>query len=305
MQEDLVEACLRAAPRAGTHSTTVPALQIVRSDRPLPRVHTVHRPSLCFLAQGAKVVTVGGEVFRFRSPDFLYSSVDLPATGEIVEATPRKPYLCLVLEIEPSVVFELASATAALRATAPDRASKGIFVGTSDPIMTDAFARLLRCLRDPMDARVLAPNTVREIMYHLLQGPWGAAVREIGVVDSQTQRIGKVIELLKRDYARPLHTLQLARAAGMSASSFHHHFKRVTNHSPLQYQKQLRLQEARRLLFADASAANVGFQVGYESASQFSREYARLFGLPPRSDVRRLAATPGSARPRGHARARR
>jgi transcriptional regulator GlxA family with amidase domain len=168
----------------------------------------------------------------------------------------------------------------------------------SDPIMTDAFARLLRCLRDPMDVRVLAPNIVREITYRLLQGPYGTAVREIGIVDSQTQRIGKVIELLKRDYAKPLHTMQLARVAGMSASSFHHHFKRVTNHSPLQYQKQLRLQEARRLLFGDASATDVGFQVGYESSSQFSREYARLFGLPPGRDARRLTAAPESASPR-------
>lgn len=299
MPDDLLEACLRHAPLQGTQPTPLPALQIMRSDRPLPRVHAVHRPSLCFLVEGAKVVTLGSELFRYRATEFLFSSVDLPTTGEIIEATPKKPYLCLVLEIDPSLVFELVSASTSFGASSMPPAGeagdgkKGLFVGASDPIMTDAFSRLVRCLGNPMDARVLAPSIVREITYRLLQGRHGNAVRDIGIVDSQTRRIGKVIELLKREYERPLHTEELARTAGMSASSFHHHFKKITTLTPLQYQKQLRLQEARRLLLADAvSAADVGFRVGYESSSQFSREYARLFGLPPRSDAKRLLGQP-------------
>lgn len=293
MPDELVESCLRSARQEGMRPTTVPALQIVRSDHVLPRVHSVQRPSLCFLVQGAKEVTVGGEVFRYTSTEFLFSSVDLPMTGEIVEASPRKPYLCLVLEIDPSLVFELASASGGLRPSHSGLAKKAIFVGASDPTMTDAFSRLLRCLPSPMDAQVLAPSVIREIVYRMLQGPYGNTVREIGIVDSQTQRIAKVIALLKRDYARTLRSEELAQTAGMSASSLHHHFKKITTLSPLQYQKQLRLQEARRLLLGDAaSAADVAFRVGYESASQFSREYARLFGLPPRSDAKRLLTRP-------------
>jgi AraC-like DNA-binding protein len=286
MPSDIAELALRYSTASGTSRTPVPALQIVRADRTGERVHAVHRPSLCLLAQGAKEVTVGTTVFRYRSAQFLFSSVDLPVTGAVVEATPAKPYLCLALEIEPSVVFELASAGCVPAAS--NRNGRAIFVGKSDARMTDAFTRLLECLAHPLDVAVLAPSVIREITYRLLQGPYGDSVRDLGVPDSQTQRIAKAIEHLKRGFAQALRVEALARVAGMSVSSFHQHFKQVTTLSPLQYQKRLRLQEARRLLLShEAGAADVGFTVGYESPSQFSREYARLFGLPPMQDVTR------------------
>jgi AraC-like DNA-binding protein len=296
MVADLIALSARAAPGTGISPTAISALQIVRADHVLPRVHSVHRPSLCFIVQGAKEVSVGRAVFRYRSMEFLFSSVDLPMTGQVIEASKAKPYLCLVLEIDPSLVLELSTASTST-GLAPEwtpRAEQAIFVGKRDEQLADAFLRLMLCAANPLDAQVLAPSVIREITYRLLLGPYGGAVRAAGMVGGQTQRIAKAIERLKRDYAKALRVEQLARIAGMSASSFHDHFKRVTTLSPLQYQKQLRLQEARRLLLIDGgSAAEVGFQVGYESPSQFSREYARFFGLPPLSDAKRIAAGGG------------
>jgi AraC-like DNA-binding protein len=288
MSEVFIDACLRLAPRSGTNGTSLPELSIVRSDRVLPRVPAVHRPSLCFVVQGAKEVVLGPKVYRYGEQEFLFSSVDLPITGEVLEASAQKPYLCLVLEIDPGVVFELATVL-----KAPPSAGAGpraLFVGEPDAQVAGAFERLIRCLGKPTDTAVLAPGIVREITYRLLEGPYGHAVRELGLGDSQTRRVARAIGALKQDFAAPLRVEKLARAAGMSGSSFHAHFKRVTSMSPLQYQKYLRLHEARRLLLAGSSgAADVAFQVGYESTSQFSREYARLFGLPPIRDTRRAA----------------
>jgi AraC-like DNA-binding protein len=266
--------------------------QIIRSDATYERVHSMHKPSLCFIVQGSKIVTVGDEVLRYGGGQFLYSSVELPISGEVVEATRREPYLVLVLEIEPSLVFELVTATrtAATRAASNRKvagAGRAIFVGR-DEAMTSAFERLLSCLADATDVQVLAPTVIREIVYRLLRSRYGEAVREVGVADSQTQRIAAVIEHLKSDYVTAHSMHALARLAGMSPSSFHAHFRRVTRLTPLQYQKHLRLHEARRLLLTSATtAADAGFRVGYESASQFSREYARHFGLPPLTDARR------------------
>lgn len=286
MSDGFVQTCLRFAPASGTGETSIPQLKIVRSDRPLPRVPSVHRPSLCFVAQGAKEVVLGTDVYRYGSGDFLFSSVDLPLTGEVLEASKSKPYLCLVLELDASVVFELTTVLKLPTARAGST-PRALFVRKRDPDMTHAFDRLVRCLAKRADAEILAPSLMREITYRLLQGPYGDAVRELGIADSQTRRVARAIELLKQNFAEPLPTAKLARAAGMSVSSFHAHFKRVSSMSPLQYQKHLRLHEARRLLHAGRpNAAEVAFEVGYESASQFSREYARLFGLPPIRDVR-------------------
>ncbi|RYZ09912.1 MAG: AraC family transcriptional regulator [Myxococcales bacterium] len=286
MSDGFVRTCLRYAPSSGTGETSIPQLKIVRSDRPLPRVPAVHRPSLCFVAQGAKEVVLGTHVYRYGSEDFLFSSVDLPVTGEVLEASKSKPYLCLVLEIDAAVVFDLTTVLK-LPAARAGSTPRALFVGKRDPDMTHAFDRLVRCLANPADAEVLAPSVMREITYRLLQGPYGSAVRELGIADSQTRRVARAIELLKQKFAEPLPTVKLARAAGMSVSSFHAHFKRVSSMSPLQYQKHLRLHEARRLLHAGRpNAAEIGYEVGYESASQFSREYARLFGSPPLQDVR-------------------
>jgi AraC-like DNA-binding protein len=287
MPQDLVTLALRHAPRAGTHATAIPSLQIIRADATYERVHSMHKPCLCFIVQGSKVVRVGDKVLRYAGGQFLYSSVELPITGEVVEATRRHPYLVLVLEIDPGLVFDLVTATRTSASRRAPGAGRAIFVG-QDAAMSDAFMRLLACLSDATDAQVLAPTVTREIVYRLLRSRYGDAVREIGIADSQTQRIAGVIEHLKSRYAEPQTMTALAQLAGMSLSSFHAHFRKVTTLTPLQYQKQLRLQEARRLLLTSAtSAADAGFRVGYESASQFSREYARYFGLPPLHDARR------------------
>jgi AraC-like DNA-binding protein len=287
MLADLANLALRYAPRAGAHRTALPALQIIRADATYEPVHSMHKPCLCFIVQGTKVVRVGEEVLRYTGGQFLYSSVDLPIMGEVIEATRRQPYLVLVLEIDPALVFDLVTATRTASSRKSPSAGRAIFVG-QDQAMTDAFQRLLSCLKDATDAQVLAPAVVREIVYRLLRSRYGEAVREIGVADSQTQRIAAVIEHLKVNYQKAQSMDALARIAGMSRSSFHEHFRKVTALTPLQYQKHLRLHEARRLLLTSAtSAADAGFRVGYESASQFSREYSRHFGLPPLSDARR------------------
>jgi AraC-like DNA-binding protein len=286
--DDLVALALRHAPGPGTHATPVAALQIIRRDQPSARIPSVHRPSLCFIAQGAKEVVLGTDIYRYAGHEFLFTSVDLPVSGAVVTAAPSKPYLCLVVAIEPRLIFDLVTETGEL--LRPSRtAARAIFVGQRDPRMSDAFLRLVRTLDSPAEARVLASGVLREITYRLLASRYGDAVRSLGIADSQTHRIAKVIERLKQDFARPLRTAELARIAGMSVSSFHQHFKSVTTLSPHQYQQQLRLQEARRLLAGPHdSAAEVGFRVGYESPSQFSREYARLFGLPPSTDAKRM-----------------
>ncbi len=294
MTPEVPAAVREIATRPGTWPTSIPALSILRADAVQPHVYSLHRPSCCFLLQGKKEVCVGSTLFQYRAGEFLFSSVDLPLTGAILEASSKRPYLCLVLAIDASSVFEL-SALVAPSAPTPSGSARAIFVGQRDAQMTDAFVRLARCLAAPTDAEVLAPGIIREITYRLLSGPYRDAVRDVGIAGSQTQRIARVIERLKRDYDKELTTAELAALAGMSVSSFHQHFKQVTTLSPLQYQKQLRLQEARRLLLAqDANAAEVGFRVGYESPSQFSREYARLFGAPPISDVKRVRGAAGA-----------
>jgi AraC-like DNA-binding protein len=288
MAGELPLSLLECAQSTGLWPTLIPALQIVRSDAIQRQLYALHRPSVCFVLQGRKEVCVGSVVFRYGANEFLFSSVDLPVTGAVIEATPRKPYICLVLAIDPSLVFELASVAPGGAIGSAARARRAIFVGQRDDQVTDAFLRLLRCLATPTDARVLAPGVIREITYRLLLGPYGDAVRDLGIADGHTQRIARVIERIKRDYAKDLPTAELARLAGMSVSSFHQHFKKITTLSPLQFQKRLRLQEARRLLLARAaSAADISFSVGYDSPSQFSREYARLFGAAPVTDIKR------------------
>lgn len=282
---ELVTLANRHARGEGVQPTRLAQMHIARATTRLGRVHAVQRPSLCFLAQGAKEVAVAGKTYRYTESEYLVSTVDLPVTGEIVEASARKPYLCLVIALEPSVVYEVLQDG---QLDIPVAASQaGIFVGRGDPLLGDAVLRLARCLDDPRDCAVLASGILREIVYRLLRSRFGGMVRDLGVIGSRTQRIARAIEHLKNAFAERLRIDDLAELAGMSVSSFHEHFKCVTTLSPLQYQKQLRLQEARRLLAQGHGAAEAAFQVGYESPSQFSREYARCFGQPPSRDAQR------------------
>ncbi|RYE28641.1 MAG: AraC family transcriptional regulator, partial [Hyphomicrobiales bacterium] len=218
----------------------------------------------------------------------LVVSLDLPVIGQVIEATPQEPYLCVKLELDPAAIGALMLEAPPL--TEPELSSgPGLTVGPMTPALRDAVIRLTSLLEAPADIAVLAPLVEREILYRLLTGEQAARLRQIAVAESKLQQVNRAIAWIKRNYRSPFSVEIVAAEARMSPSALHQHFKAVTAMSPLQYQKQLRLQEARRLILARAhDAASAGFQVGYESPSQFSREYSRLFGAPPLRDVARL-----------------
>lgn len=282
--QDVIEIVKRHVPKDGFHDTLIPSLQVVRSGAPSGPVPAVYRSSLCYVLQGVKETSVAGRAYRYRAGEFLVSSVDLPVTGEIIEAVKERPYLCLVVSVEPPLIYDVLQT---IPMQLQPGSQSGLYVGRAEPALTDAVARLVRCLDSGSDRAVLVPGILREIVYRLLAGPFGPMVAELGMDGSRTQRINRAIAYLKNRYTEPLRIADLARLAGMSESTFHEHFRRITTLSPLQYQKLLRLQEARRLLVADgAGAADIGFRVGYQSPSQFSREYSRLYGHPPSVDLR-------------------
>ncbi len=293
-RSDLAALIERHTATEGRNATPIPSLSLYRSSIPVDPIHMVQEPALCVVAQGAKVLTLGDAAFTYDPERFLLVSVGLPITARLVTAPPDRPYLSLHLSLDlPLIAALLAEAevgTGAGPTPVPDAdAGRGLGVGLLEPAVRDAVIRLVRLLETPRHIGALAPLVRREIFYLLLMGPQGARLREIALTNGHTQRVARVIERLRAAYDQPLRIEALAREVGMSVSSLHHHFKAVTTMSPLQYQKQVRLQEARRLLLsADIDAATAGFQVGYESPSQFSREYRRLFGAPPSRDIARL-----------------
>ncbi|MBD2870569.1 AraC family transcriptional regulator [Paenibacillus arenilitoris] len=292
-QEELAALIERFSGEDGVHATAVPSLHLIRSSAVTEPIYTVHQPALCIVAQGAKVVMLAQESFRYGPADYLVVSVDLPVSGQIVQASPDRPYLCFRLDFDPNEVVAIVEESA-LTPNQTGKAGRGLFVSRTNSALLGAVIRLMRLLESPEDVPVLAPLISREILYRILKGEQGDVLAQIATAGGASGRIADVIERIRRHYEQPLRIEELASLANMSASSLHRHFKEVTAMSPLQYQKQLRLQEARRLLLAEASdAADVGFRVGYESPSQFSRECARLFGLPPMTDMKRLRKTAG------------
>jgi AraC-like DNA-binding protein len=286
---ELATAIERFAPRDGVHPTAIERMSLIRASRPgHERVHTVHQPAVCIIAQGSKQVMLGEEVYLYDASRHLVASVDLPVTARVVQATPQAPYLCFRLDLDPGEIASMLL-QAGLPAASQRSTSRGLYLGETCPLLLDAVLRLVRLLETPEDIPALAPLAMREILYRLLKGEHGWRLNQIVTANSQAQRIARVISWLKAHFAEPLRIEDIAREVHMSTSSLHHHFKAVTAMSPLQYQKQLRLQEARRLMLSeDVDAATAGFRVGYESPSQFSREYSRLFGAPPARDQRRL-----------------
>jgi AraC-like DNA-binding protein len=248
----------------------------------------VHEPALGIIVQGSKRVMLADEIYIYDRSSVLIASVDLPVSAQVEEASPEKPYLGFKLDLDMREIASLL-AQAQLAPQGEQGSSRGIFLAVASEPLLEPVLRLLRLLETPEDIPALAPLIERELLYRLLKSEQGWRVAQMSTVHSQAQRIGKAIGWLKKHYAEPLHIDSFAREASMSPSSLHHHFKAVTAMSPLQFQKQLRLQEARRLLLAEGvDAATAGHRVGYESASQFSREYSRLFGAPPARDLRRL-----------------
>ncbi|OIN99874.1 MAG: hypothetical protein AUJ49_10405 [Desulfovibrionaceae bacterium CG1_02_65_16] len=291
----------------GLCETVLPGLRFFRQCAPNADFPVVFQPSLCVVAQGEKQALLGGEIYRYAAGRYLVVTVELPLVCQVTRAAPDEPYLCAQLDLNPSLLAELLAELPPPQAGMPDAAydprgdkprgdkPRAIFVGEADNALADALLRLLRLLDAPRDIPALAGLLTREICYRLLEGANGRDIARAVLPGGCTRRIGEVIEMLKRNLARQIRVEDMAHMAHMSASAFYAHFKAATAVSPLQYHKRLRLLEARRLMLADAAdASDAAFQVGYGSASQFSREYARMFGAPPMTDVLRLRAATGA-----------
>ncbi len=278
------------APYDGRFSLALPGVHAFRASHPhRAPVHATLPPALCVIAQGAKVVMLGEEVYEYDASRMLVYSVDLPVAAQIVRASRAEPYLGLKLEFDPYRVAELAIRV--FPDGVPRRSNRGVCLVEATDDLVKTLVRLLELMAQPGDADLLAPLVVDEILIRLLRSPMGGRVAQIGHAGSRLQRIAKAITWIRANFSQPMSVQALADLVHMSVSSFHEHFKAVTSMSPLQYQKVLRLQEARRLMLSGMmDAGPAGLQVGYLSASQFSREYARLFGNAPTKDIAWLRA---------------
>lgn len=277
----------------GFHKTAIDKLEFQRkstvSNSTCTPLFGITEPIFAILVQGKKKAVLGEEIYLYSATQYIVVSIDLPMSAFIVEASPEKPYLGFKLRLDPLQLCDIITSQTSLNISKKENSVRGIFVSTADAPLLDCALRLTKLLDTPQDIPMLAPMIIREIYYRLLMGEQGESVRQIATSGSNMQRIAEVIQLIKADFAQPMRVENLAEQVSMSPSSFYYHFKEVTSMSPLQYQKQLRLLEARRLMLAENSdAANAAYQVGYESPSQFSREYSRMFGAPPIRDIERL-----------------
>ncbi|BAZ08290.1 AraC family transcriptional regulator [Calothrix sp. NIES-4071] len=274
----------------GFHKTDIMELEFARESSVSAALPTLCQPILGIIVQGKKEVLLGEEIYHYGVAQYIVISVDLPLSGFVVEATKDLPYLGFKLSLDPRQLCDIITAQTNQSSTnKKENSSRGLFVCNVDAPLIDCAIRLTKLLDTPQDIPILAPMIIREIYYRLLMGEQGSSVRQIATSGSNMQRIAEVIKLMTADFIQPMRVNDLARQANMSASSFHHHFKSVTSMSPLQYQKRLRLLEARRLMLAkNSNAVNAAYRVGYESPSQFSREYSRMFGASPIGDIKRL-----------------
>ncbi|MEK3862098.1 AraC family transcriptional regulator [Paenibacillus sp. FSL H7-0716] len=287
-KEELARLIEHHSSQDGVYETAIPSLFVIRNSNVTEPVYRVYKPSLCFIAQGTKEILLAKERFEYGPANYLISSMNLPVIGQIIKASPNAPYLSFKLEFTQSQILKVLN-DSEFKLAPKENAKRAMYVGQIELSLLDAILRLVRLLDDPQDIPFLAPIYTDEILYRLLQGPYGVTLAQIAMEGSSTYRIREAIEQIIENCDKPLRIEELAETASMSISSFHRHFKEVTAMSPIQFQKHLRLQEARRLLLSEsADAADVAFRVGYESASQFSREYSRMFGSPPRADIKRL-----------------
>lgn len=272
----------------GIHETNIPGMTAIRLSGINMQLPTVYTPSLCIIVQGRKQVLLEDERYQYQPSQYLAASVDLPVIGQVTQASAAKPYLCLQINLDARLISELMLQTQ----PASTETSRGIFIGKVSDDLGDAVLRYARLMEKPQDAPLLSPLIIREIHYRMLTGEHGAAIAQLVIKGSNMQRINSAIYKIKSDYNKPMTVEDMAEIAGMSLSSFHFHFKEVTAMSPLQFQKRLRLTEARKMMLADSlDAASTAYRVGYESASQFSREYSRMFGKPPMRDIESLRLT--------------
>jgi AraC-like DNA-binding protein len=261
-------------------------VSIALVDEPTPPAAVMSEPSVAVVGQGVKRTVLNGVPYDYRAGQYLVVSVDLPVVGQALEASPDEPFVVFSMTLEPAAIAPLLLETAN---TAKPPAFTGLAVSDATPELLDPIVRLLRLLDRPDDLRVLAPGLQREILWRLITGEQGALVRQIGLANGRIAHISRAIRWIREHYNEPVLIADLADLSGMSASSFHRHFRAATSMTPIQFQKQIRLQEARALLMtAPANVAEIGYLVGYESPSQFSREYRKTFGHPPGRDVARL-----------------
>lgn len=274
---------------SGKAGTLIAGLTMKAISKPTQPIHSIDEPVFAVIAQGAKRTVLADRVFEYRAGHYLVASVELPVTSCVVHASEKTPFLGLGLTLKPELIASILLETSS---TDPGVVARlGIHVSEAPAELLEAVVRLLRLLDRPADIAVLRPLIEREIVWRLLCGEQGVMVRQIGLADSRLSRIRRAIRLIRERYAEPLEIEELAKQSAMSPTSFHRHFRAATAMSPLQYQKQIRLQHARSRLMANGDdVAKVGFSVGYDSPSQFSREYTRFFGAPPGRDAARLRA---------------
>ncbi|RKD52000.1 AraC family transcriptional regulator [Rhizobium sp. WW_1] len=290
---EISAAIARHISKDGFQATSIDRVTLARSSTVTMPMPNVYRPQLCLVAQGQKEVTLGDRVFRYAPGRYGVVTYDLPVTGQVVEATPDKPYLCVFLDFDPVMLGQLA-----LHVPSPGVPSRPIGKTVSDAgaSLLDAVLRLLLLLDDPAALPVLGPLVEQEILYRLLAGPDGARMRQITSSQGRVAQVGRAIAWIGQNFRERFSIERLASEVGMSPSSLHEHFRAVTAMTPLQFQKQLRLQDARSLMLVqDIDATTAAFRVGYESPSQFTREYRRHFGEPPARDIARLRALPSLA----------
>ncbi|WP_343313655.1 AraC family transcriptional regulator [Brucella sp. BE17] len=277
----LTDILSRHAPEDGIHRGALPGVTLLRSSTPTMPMPVIYEPTLCIIAQGRKRAMLGATAFVYDPESYLIASVDLPIMGSVIEASAERPYLCLQLDLNAAMLGEM---TIRYPATQPDceAMASGLALNRTTPMLLDAAIRLAGLLDTPEDIDALAPLTIREILYRLLSGESGAMLRQMAQADSRLNQIAKAILWIRAHFREACTIEQAAEVACMSRSTFHAHFKAITAMSPLEFRTHLRMQEAQRLMVGDAlDAASAGFHVGYGSPSQFSRDYARIFGYPP------------------------
>jgi AraC-like DNA-binding protein len=284
--QEIASIASRFATDDGELKTAIEGVGISRRASPSAPCHGSYRPCFAMVIQGAKSVQLGSDTINYGAGDYLLTSLDLPVAWRVVEASRQVPHFCITMAISTDKVLDLMGRVELGGSPQPAKGQRGIIVNVATPELLDASVRLMRLLDSPGDIAAMAPLIEQEILYRILIGPAGGQLVNIAVSDSHGNRIARAIAWLRAHFASPLRIEELAEHAGMSVSSFHHHFKSITAMTPVQYQKQLRLHEARRLMLAEGlDVGNAGHRVGYQSPSQFSREYSRLYGVSPMRDV--------------------
>lgn len=287
-RRSLAEAIFRMTDKEQLLETEIPGFMLVRFTEPTEPKSGIYEPSICYVVQGAKRAVLEGEEYVYGPDNYLVTSVELPVEMSVAEASEETPLLGLVLKVDLHTVSRMMVENS-LSASGSKRTGRGMILGQVSPPLLNSFQRLIELLDQPEDIPVLAPLILKEVMYRVLTGEQGPRLRQIASIGSHGHQIARAIDWLKGNYARQFKIEKLASDVGMSISTFHQHFRAVTAMSPLQYQKKMRLLEARRLMLMERQdAASAAIQVGYESPSHFSREYKRQFGAPPLRDIRNL-----------------